>query len=264
MSPALVSVLRSDWLTRAKPKGPDDKPYRVRRHAPPPPGPTGDCKINASFSCLTWLPAEAALASLSSQRVFPPLPPDFNVERRENLVRPAQKRAFILQRSRPLLRPTLRSGVRGAGLVAGHARDGRNTRRPPHSARRPTRAFILQSPVPSTTLPHSLSSLPPSSPMPCATLRSGGGGGGCAADTRTHTPQGPRRSHGPVLPGYRVRRVRRTQGRSPTVRFTTDMRNPYSPSTHGTRTSEAYFVRKNDRRTPFKPFSGGGGSFSGP
>ena len=28
---------------------------------------------------------------------FPPRPPDFNVERREGLLRPAQKRAFILQ-----------------------------------------------------------------------------------------------------------------------------------------------------------------------
>ena len=64
--------------------------------------------------------------------------------------------------------------------------------------------------------------------------------------------------------GTSSRRVRRTQGHSPTGRLTVNMRNPYSPSTHGTRTSEAYFVRKNDRRTPFKPFSGGGGRFSSP
>ena len=65
--------------------------------------------------------------------------------------------------------------------------------------------------------------------------------------------------------GTSSRRVRRTQGHSPTGRLTVNMRNPYSPSTHGTRTSEAYFVRKNYSRTPFKPFSGGeGGRFLAP
>ena len=108
-----------------------------------------------------------ALAALSSQRVFPPLPPDFNVERREGLVRAAQKRALILQRSRPLSEATLRSGVRGARVVAGHARTRRQDTDGRVVADTPTRAFILQSPVPCTTLPHSLSNLPLASPMPC-------------------------------------------------------------------------------------------------
>ena len=43
---------------------------------------------------------------------------------------------------------------------------------PPPSAPGPPGGFILQSPVPCTTLPHSLSSLPLSSPMPCAVFSS--------------------------------------------------------------------------------------------
>ena len=131
---------------------------------------------------------------------FSPRPPDFNVERREGLVRAAQKRALILQRSRPLSEATLRSGVRGARVVAGHARTRRQDTDGRVVADTPTRAFILQSPVPCTTLPHSLSNLPLASPMPCVLPPgppSGAppgapGGGGPGAPQRP--PWGPRGS----------------------------------------------------------------------
>ena len=108
---------------------------------------TGDCKINARFffPC-TGIGGGGAGRRLSAEG-FPPRPPDLNVERREGLVRPAQKRAFILQRSRPLLEATLRSGVRGARVVAGNARTRRHDTDGRVVADTPTRAFILQSPV---------------------------------------------------------------------------------------------------------------------
>ena len=82
---------------------------------------TGVCKIKAPFFCPSRGPVGVVAGRSLWESAPAPAPPDFNVGTKKRRGRAAQKGAFILQGFGAPLEPTLTSGVRGAGAVAGHA-----------------------------------------------------------------------------------------------------------------------------------------------